>query len=493
MVGVTASFTRDDWQQGYRSLKAEYAYWIDEVEGSIPPDLQGTLFRNGPGLLDANGQPYGHPFDGDGMVCAFTFAHGRAHFANSFVKTPEFLAEQRAGRILYRGVFGTQKPGGWLANCFDLRLKNIANTNVIYHGEKLLALWEASRPYRLDPATLDTLGIEDFGGALRPGQAFTAHPRLDPVTGNLWAFGVEAGPHSTIALYCVDRAGRLTEAFRRKVPGFCFLHDFAFTPNYRIFSQNPVQFAPLAFLLGMQTAAACIDLKPNTPTRLLVFDRAGNLRIVETDPCFVFHHCNAYEDGDRLILDSVCYDDYPKLDPQTHFLDVDFDRVIPGRLCRYVIDPVAQTATRQVVMARSCEFPVVPPRCMGQPYRYAYLGATDRPTGNAPLQAIAKVDLQTGREELFSFAPRGFVSEPIFVPRGGAAEDDGWLLVLVFEAASARSQLSILDAAQVSAGPVARLHLKHHIPYGLHGSFTTRTWPRSPDMQVRFLAEIARR
>lgn len=104
----TKSYDRQKWQKGYQSLKQEFNYWIDDVEGEIPSNLQGTLFRNGPGLLDIKGQKYHHPFDGDGMICAFTFTNGKAHFQNRFVRTQGFVEEQKAGKILYRGVFGTQ-------------------------------------------------------------------------------------------------------------------------------------------------------------------------------------------------------------------------------------------------------------------------------------------------------------------------------------------------------------------------------------------------
>ncbi|CAN1208692.1 carotenoid oxygenase family protein [Tumidithrix helvetica PCC 7403] len=473
------SFTREDWQKGYQSLRTEQSYWIDEIEGEIPSELQGTLFRNGPGLLDVNGQAYGHPFDGDGMICAIAFTDGKAHFANSFVKTPEFLAEQKEGRILYRGVFGTQKPGGWWQNLFDLKLKNIANTNVIYHGKRLLALWEASLPYRLDPKNLDTLGVETFNGALAAGKAFTAHPRLDPETGDLWAFGVDAGPKSTITIYRIDPQGELTESCSQKVSGFCFLHDFAYTPNYRIFLQNPVSFDSLPFIFGLKTAGACIDLKPNTPTKILLFDRSGKLTTLETDPGFVFHHCNAFERGDEIILDSVCYQDYPKLEPNVDYKNVNFDTVVPGKLFRFRINPKTGSVSREILLDRSCEFPTIHPRCVGQPYRYAYIGAIAQPTGNAPLQAILKIDLETGKQEAHSFAPRGFIGEPVFVPRNASAtsaEDDGWIITLIFNAERDRSDVVILDAQNIAAAPVATLHLKHHVPYGLHGNFTPEVW-----------------
>ena len=118
-----------DWAKGYESQVNEYSYWIDEIEGMIPLDLQGILFRNGAGRLDVNGQKIGHPFDGDGMICAITFNQGRTHFKNRYVHTEGYLKEQAAGKILYRG-FGTQKPGGWLTNIFDTHFKNAANQTV---------------------------------------------------------------------------------------------------------------------------------------------------------------------------------------------------------------------------------------------------------------------------------------------------------------------------------------------------------------------------
>ena len=473
---VSPIFSGKDWQKGYESLRTEQSYWIDDIEGQIPLELEGTLFRNGPGQLDINGQNYGHPFDGDGMICAIAFKEGKAHFANQFVKTPEFLAEQKAGKILYRGVFGTQKAGGWLNNIFDLRNKNVANTNVIYQGGKLLALWEAARPYSLNPKNLDTLGLETFDGKLTAGQVFTAHPRRDDQTGDLWGFGVQPGPKSTISIYQINDKGELSTESQVKVSGFCFLHDFAYTPNYRIFMQNPVSFNPLPFVLGFSTAGECIELKPNAPSQFLLIDRQGNLQTLETDPCFVFHHCNAYEQDDEIILDSVCYPDYPKLEPNTDFRNIDFDKVIAGQLYRFTINPKLDTVRRELILERSCEFPVVHPRCVGQKHRYVYIGAIAQISGNAPLQAIAKVDMQTGKQEFHSFAPRGFISEPIFVPRDrnpDSAEDDGWVLTLVFDATHNRSDLIVLDAQNISDNkPLATLHLKHHVPYGLHGSFT---------------------
>lgn len=477
MVAAPSSspaFTTKDWSKGYVSLKQERDYWIEDIEGNLPPQLVGTLFRNGPGALDVNERPYSHPFDGDGMICAISFCGERVHFRNRFVKTPEYLAEQQAGKVLYRSVFGTQREGGFWNNWFDFSFKNPANTNVVYQGDKLLALWEADSPYRLDPATLETLGKEQFGGALREGQEFTAHPRIDPDTGDLLAFGVSPGPISSIYFYRVDTNGELVEVTAEKVPGFCFLHDFAITPNYRIFFQNPVSFNPVPVALGLKTAATCIELDPKANTRIVVFDRQGKSRTFTTDPGFIFHHANAWEDGERLVIDSLCYDDYLSLDSNVDFRQVVFEEVPHARLVRYEIDLKTGNVTYRVIVNRPCEFPTLHPSYVGKQQRFTYAGCTHGATGNAPLQAIVKVDMETGTQEIHSFAPRGYLGgDPVFVPRpNGTSEDDGWLIVMVFDAVSERSDVVILDAQHIQAAPETVLHLKHHVPYGLHGTFT---------------------
>ena len=473
------SYTREDWQRGYESQPNECDYWIEDIEGEIPADLNGTFFRNGPGLLDINGQKIAHPFDGDGMISAIAIKNGRARYQNRYVETEGYLAEKKAGKILYRGVFGTQKPGGWLANIFDLKVKNIANTNIIYWGGKLLALWEAGQPHRLDPKTLATIGLDDLDGILESGQAFSAHPRIekgkDGKNDVLINFSVKPGLSSTITIFEFDTKGKLLKRQERIIPGFAFLHDMVITPNYCIFFQNPVSLNPFPFLLGLKSAGQCITFNPNLPTQIILIPRNGKdeMKILETEPCFVFHHANAWEENGFVFVESIVYKSFPQVEPNADFLDVDFDGIPEGQLWRFQMDLEAQKVEHQLIESRTCEFPTLHPDRVGQPYRYLYIGAADAPTGNAPLQAVLKIDWETGERQIWSAAPRGFAGEPIFVPRpGGAAEDDGWLLVLMYDGANHRSELVILDAGDLTKEPVARLHLKHHVPYGLHGSFT---------------------
>jgi all-trans-8'-apo-beta-carotenal 15,15'-oxygenase len=490
----TKSYDRQKWQKGYQSLKQEFNYWIDDIEGEIPANLQGTLFRNGPGLLDINGQKLHHPFDGDGMICAFTFTNGKAYFQNRFVKTKAFLEEQKAGKILYRGVFGTQKPGGWLANAFDLRVKNIANTNVIYWGKKLLALWEAAEPHRLNPENLATLGMEYFDNVLQEGDAFAAHPRLDPSCEwddgkpRLVNFSIKPGLSTTITIYELDESGKIVQRHAHSVPGFAFIHDFAITPNYCILFQNPVAFNPLPYIFGFQGAGQSVKFNPKEPTRIIIIPRhsrtaLSGVKILETQSGFVFHHANAFEQDNEIYIDSVCYESLPTVDPNSDYQETDFDALSPGQLWRFVVNLDEQTVQRQMLESRCCEFPWVHPAKVGRLHRYLYLGAAHTASGNAPLQAILKIDQVSGERQLWSSAPDGFVSEPIFVPATNAVnenEDHGWIMTLVYDSENDRSHLVILDARNLQQNPVAKLHLKHHVPYGLHGSFTPEVFTVNP-------------
>ncbi|NJR49347.1 MAG: Apocarotenoid-15,15'-oxygenase [Leptolyngbyaceae cyanobacterium CSU_1_3] len=487
------SYNIEEWQKGYRSLKQEHDYWIDEVEGEIPPELEGTLYRNGPGLLDVNGQRIQHPFDGDGMICAIAFKQGRAHFRNRFVRTEGYIAEQEAGKILHRGVFGTQKPGGWFANAFDMKIKNIANTQILYWGGKLLALWEAAEPHQLDPRSLETLGLEFFDGAIQPGESFAAHPWIDPSSQFdqgapcLVNFSIQAGLSFTINIYELDTAGKVVRQQNHPVPGFAFIHDFAITPNYCVFFQNPVRFNPLPFLMGMRSAGECIQFQPDQPTRVIIIPRNTASRpkpiVLDTQSGFVFHHANAYEQAGEIVIDSICYENLPSVEPGADYRDTKFESLMPGQLWRFHLNLETKTVQRQLLEPRCCEFPFVHPAQAGRKHRFIYMGAAHTADGNAPLQAILKVDVESDQRQLWSAAPNGYVGEPVFVPRGTADEsglytelqsdeDEGWLFTMVYDSKYDRTDVVILDAKDLEKGAIARLHLKHHVPYGLHGSFT---------------------
>ena len=384
--------------------------------------------------------------------------------------------------MLYRGVFGTQKPGGWLNNIFDIKFKNIANTNVIYWGGKLLALWEAAEPHRLNPDNLETIGLDYLDGILQPGDSFSAHPRIDPscqLDGGepcLVNFSIKPGLSSKITVYELAPTGKLLRRYSHVIPGFCFIHDFAITPHYCIFFQNPVSYNPLPFLFGLQGAGQCVKFLSHQPTRIIAIPRTPphqGVKIRETQVGFIFHHANAFESDNRLVVDSICYESLGQVDPELSYKEVDFDTLDPGQLWRFSLNLAEGTVDKKLIESRCCEFPNVHPNRVGHSYRYLFAGAAHQTQGNAPLQAILKLDWETGEKQLHSFAPQGYVSEPIFVPQPGAtAEDEGWVLTVVYDGCRHRSDVVILDGRDLNRPPVATLHLKHHIPYGLHGSWT---------------------
>ncbi|MCP9813875.1 carotenoid oxygenase family protein [Synechococcus lacustris] len=486
---MTVAYSRADWASAFRNVGQELTgATLKATSGSIPKELAGTLYRNGPGRLERGGHWVHHPFDGDGMVTALRFHQQGVELSNRFVRTEGWLAEEKANKVLYRGVFGSKKPGGLLANAFDLRLKNIANTHVVRLGDQLLALWEAAEPYALDPISLETKGLCLLDGVLKPGEAFSAHPRFDPGhhgKEKMVTFGVKTGPRSSIRLMefaCKAdpsngiKAGQLLHDRQDTFPGFAFLHDFAVTPNWAIFLQNAIAFNPLPFVFGQKGAAQCLQSKAGGEAQFWLIPRAEGAhageqpRLIPAPAGFVFHHLNAWEDGNNLVVESIYYADFPSIGPDQDFREVDFDLIPEGLLERCSINLETNSVETERLSERCCEFAMVNPHKEGEKARYGWMAIAEREQGNAPLQAIKKLDLFNGSKHIWSAGPKGFVSEPIMVPRPDSAiEDDGWVLCIVWNGARCASDLVILNAADLSEEAIVELPLA--IPYGLHGSW----------------------
>ncbi|MGK7880026.1 MAG: carotenoid oxygenase family protein, partial [Crocosphaera sp.] len=201
------------------------------------------------------------------------------------------------------------------------------------------------------------------------------------------------------------------------------------------------------------------------------------IKVLETNAGFVFHHVNAFEEGNNLYLDSISYESLSQVNFDTDYKEIDFNSIDPGRLYRFKIDLDRETVDKEMVDSCSCEFPSINPKNLGRKYRYLFLGTTHKDQGNAPLQAILKIDLLTGKKQVHSFAPQGYVGEPIFVSKPNAtSEDEGWVLVMVYDGDKHHSDIVILDGENLEKEPIATLHLKHHIPYGLHGNWTSEVF-----------------
>ena len=477
-------FNKNDWASAYCNVEQELTNVILRVKtGKVPNELDGVFYRNGPGRLERGGKWVHHPFDGDGMIAAMKFKKGQVNFSNRFIRTKEWEEEEKAEEFIYRGVFGTQRPGGILKNAFDVRLKNIANTNVIKLGNQLLALWEAAGPYALDPESLSTHGLSTINGALKEGEAFSAHPRFDPGhhgTKKIVTFGVKTGPKSTIRLMEFstegNNSGKLIFDRKDNFPGFAFLHDFAITPNWAIFLQNAISFNPLPFVFGQKGAAQCLTSKKGAKGKIILIPRdcgkysGENPRIIEGPDGFVFHHLNAYENGNKVILDSIYYKDFPSIGPDADFRDIDFNSIPEGKLKRCVINLTNSTINESQFSPQCCEFAMVNPIKQGYEAKYSWMAIANSSEGNGPLQGIKKLDLSNKNEFIWSAAPRGFVSEPLFIPNiNSTNEDSGWVICLKWNAAEKATELVILKAKDLTLE--CTLELPFPIPHGLHGSW----------------------
>ena len=482
------------WVSAHQSVTQEVQATLPIVEGEIPIDLRGVLYRNGPGRFVIGDQTYGHLFDGDGLVLRFAIgstssdSRPRIRYRNRFVRTDEFVHEERAGRMLYRGL-GTNLPGGLLANFLRLRFKNPANTNVLYHGGRLLALWEGGLPYRLDPVTLDTLGRCDFSGALRNVNAswierrisshlpFSAHPKIEPQTGELFNFGVVVGPQPRLQVYRVDGQGQLQHLRTEPIALEAFVHDFVLTPNWLVFFVYPVTFESSPVLLGVSTGMDSLRPIPGRLTQVLAVPRNGGpTRRFVASPCFVFHFANAYEDAQgRVILDGCRQTEYPVMPPLSRALSGQLWDMPLAYLTRFVIDPQAEDGSalsETTLCQQASEFPRIHPAWQGRANRQVWGVSTAPGMPHNLYTSLVRHDLQTGELVQRQFAP-WLPGEPVMVPKAGAgpdaAEDDGYLLTVVYHGQSHRSALHVLDARSLDTLCVAQL--PHHVPPGFHGNF----------------------
>lgn len=463
-----------DWHRIFETLPDEHSYTVDEVEGRLPAGLVGTLYRNGPGRNEIGGKPYAHLFDGDGLLSQFVFDGSQVRYRNRFVRTTHYLAERAADRPVMRN-YGQQRPGGPVANAFRMPA-NVANTSVQYHAGKLLALYEGGRPWELDPDSLATIGEYDYAGELKSSYTYSAHPTWDPGTRELYNFGIQYGPRTKLRTYRVEPSGRLHHLHAITLPFATLNHDCALTRRYMVFVIDPLVLRVPRFLLGLASLDRSVRFDRSKATQVILAPRdGGKPRIAECEPFFHYHINNAFDDGADVVLDLVRYPDYDNIhrglrDFRNHGLDH-----VTTTLSRMRVGP-ANEITIDDLWSRGCEFPQHDWRLTSRPHRYTYMagrGADD--PGPGPFDAIVKRDHDRGTTAVHDFGDGHVAGEPIFVPRSpDAAEDDGWLLSLVYSAAEHRSRLVVLDARDVELEPVAVAHLRHHVPLGFHGTFTSR-------------------
>ncbi len=263
-----------------------------------------------------------------------------------------------------------------------------------------------------------------------------------------------------ITYHRVSADGALVQSEPIEVPGATMVHDFNVTRNFAIFMDLPVLFD----LAAADTNGFPIQWSDDYGARLGVMPRDGsNADVVwyDIDPCYVYHPVNAYEDGDRIIIDVCRIPHHMKPgvgDP-------------PSALHRWTIDRAAGGVIETQLDDNVVEFPRVPDRLIGQPYRYGYM-ADFGPREFEPGVGVRKYDLAADTSTLHAFPSGQTCGEPVFVPAADSSEeDDGYVLCFVYDPASDKSEFVILDAANVEDEPIASIHLETRVPEGFHGSW----------------------
>nr|QCU55179.1 carotenoid cleavage dioxygenase [Camellia fraterna] len=463
------------------------------LQGYLPECLNGEFVRVGPNPKFTPVAGY-HWFDGDGMIHGLRIKDGKATYVSRYVRTSRLKQEEFFGGSKFmkigdlKGFFGLL-----MVNMQMLRAKlkvldvsygtGTGNTALIYHHGKLLALSEADKPYVLkvlEDGDLQTLGMLDYDKRL--AHSFTAHPKVDPFTGEMFTFGYSHTP-PYITYRVISKDGFMHDPVPITIPEPIMMHDFAITENYAIFMDLPLFFKPkemvkenkLIFTFDA-TKKACFGVLPRYAKDELL------IKWFELPNCFIFHNANAWEEGDEVVL-ITCRLENPDLDMVNGTVKEKLEN-FGNELYEMRFNMKTGLASQRKLSAPAVDFPRVNESYTGRKQRFVYATTLD---SIAKVTGIIKFDLhaepESGKTKLevggniqgiFDLGPRRFGSEAIFVPRDPgitSEEDDGYLIFFVHDEVTGKSAVNVIDAKSMSADPVAVVELPHRVPYGFHALF----------------------
>lgn len=433
-----------------------------EVEGQIPSALAGALYRIGPNPQFEPRDPNHHWFAGDGMTHAFFIEDGRVRYRNRYVRTPKWADENAAGRALF-GTFGNPMSTDPSVFGHD---SGVANTNIVAHAGRLMALEEGHGPFAVDPHTLEPRGYVDFGGR------FTAHPKFDPETGEMVFFGYSVGPmpfSRTVSYGVVGPDGALKRRDDFEAPYSSMVHDFLVTREHVLFPILPLT----GDLERAMKGGPAYAWEPDKGGYVGVMRRDASVETIRwfnAAPGYVFHPMNAWEADGKIFADVMRYDEAP-LFPRA---DGSRGRPSAARLVRWTFDLGGDSDAIQETPLDDLdgEFPRFDERRSGLSYRHGWFAGDTSGRGTIKMNALAHIDLATGRRATYALPDGDLTSEPVFVPRAAdAAEGDGWLLAVVWRARENRSDLVVFEARDVERGPIATAKLPRRVPFGFHGNW----------------------
>jgi carotenoid cleavage dioxygenase len=448
-------------QGNFAPVREEVTHEKLQVIGAIPKEIHGMFLRNGP---NPQFDPIGgyHWFDGDAMLHGVHFREGKASYRNRYIRTAGWEEERKAGKALYGGLMDPPDLSKMLTGNWKKLYKNVANTNLILHHQKLLALWEGGDPYELKFPSLETVKAYDFAGKLK--HPWSAHPKIDIDTGEMIGFG-----YMPVKPYCswsvVDSSGKLVRTQPVRLPRPVMMHDFAITKNYAIFPDLPQTFDFSRLLKG----EPMMKFEPNLGARFGLVPRTdskGKTLWFSVEPGFVFHILNAYEEADEVVLIACRYSRFPD-ELSTGVNDKPMEPNLP-RLHEWRFNLKTSKTTEKPLDDIPTEFPRINETLTGRKTRFGYAGRAD----GDMFTAFRKYDLEKGTITEHSFGKGRFGGEGIFVPRPSPkSEDDGFLMTFIFDKAEEKSELVIADAQDLSTKPLARVLIPTRVPYGFHATW----------------------
>ncbi len=468
----------------YKGFKTPGRFEADifdlEFEGELPGNLSGTFYRVGPDPQLPPRVPNDIFFNGDGIVSMFRFDGGHVDFKQRYIRTPKFVAERKARRAL----FGAYRNPFTDDDSVKGMIRGTGNTTVVFHAGQLLALKEDSPPVAMNPHTLETKGSWDFHGKLT-SKTFTAHPKIDPNTGELVCFGYAAKGEATpdIAYYVVDKAGAIVHETWIQAPYSGMVHDFAVTKDYVVFPIVPIT----SDLERLKRGAPHFMWDSRKDVYLGVLPRRGtakDLRWFRGACRYSTHLFNGFNDGAKIYIDTpVAKGNVFPFFPDITGAPFDLPKSAP-HISRWAIDMNSggESFEETTFDTNITEFPRIDDRYHTQPHRHGYVSLNDlqKPwttTWGPPqpfmyFNTMAHFDFAEQKLAKWYIGQGSDLEEVQFIPRAqNAPEGDGWLIALVNRHYEVRTELVVLDATRVADGPVATVYLPFRLRSGLHGTW----------------------
>lgn len=461
------------WARGFESLEQEGSYEVRDLHGTVPSWLNGILYRNGPARNSLGGEWFPHWFDGDGMISSVKFGGGRIYYTNKFVKTNGYEIESKLKRIATRG-FGKMIPGGIFSNIFRYPA-NVSNTSILMTDFGLMSLWEGGEPYLIDRDTLETIGTYDFGGAAK---VFSAHPKVDPDTNQIFNFGIEYDTFGAkLFVYEINsRAINIKRSIR--LPWSVMNHDFVLTKNYMVFCFGPILLKSTRMFLGLDSYDKALHWVQELPTKILIIPRnEDEVKWIEADPFFQFHFVNGFEHGSDIVIDLIKYPNYNDIGQALRdYWKTEWPSENLGKLTRMRIDcHKGVVSSFAFETGTTNEFPHMDGRSVGKDYQYSYIVSNPDNSTCGWVNRLTKTDMHSGKSVSRQFRKSEFPGEPIFVPKEiSSAEDHGIILLMIYNADEHITEVLGIDARDIQSEAVFRARLNHHIPFPLHGTFVKK-------------------